>query len=319
MTQRWLLVAIARRLSGLVATLFVTSVIVFGSLYLVPGSPISYLTGRTISNVTVAQVTAEYHLNQPFPQRYWEWLIALLHGNFGTSLVYQQSTWQLLAPRLGSTLLLVLLSALEIVGVGTVLGIVSARRGKVVDAAITVITTIGIGVPTFAAAVVLIFVFGVTLRWFPVAGVGTGFWGTLDHVFLPSVALAISGVAYVGRLTRTAVRDEQSSEYVDTAIARGLTNSEVLRRHILRNAAPSILTAAGVSFVGVMASEVVVEGAFGVNGVGSLLISSVGLKDFAVVQFIVLLYVALFMVVNTAVDLIAMRIDPRIALAAGHA
>jgi peptide/nickel transport system permease protein len=312
-----LLAATARRIVELIVTLFVTSVVVFGALYLVPGSPIAYLvSGRSTSPGIVARVTAEYHLNQPFPQRYWGWLSGLFHGNLGRSLVSNETTWELLQPRIATTLMLVVLATLETVVVGVILGALAALRGKTVDSTITVTATVGIGIPAFAAATVLLSLFAVNLRWFPVSGNGTGFLGHLDHVFLPSVALAIASVAYVARLSRSSIREERTKEYVETAAVSGLPRSLTVR-HIIRNATPSILTAAGVTFVGLMASEVVVESAFGLNGVGSLLVQSVSAKDFAVVQVIVLLYVAVFMVVNTVVDLAAMKIDPRLAIRAG--
>ena len=212
--------------------------------------------------------------------------------------------------------MLVIVAALETCVLGAIIGLVSALRGGALDALLTTLTTVGVGIPSFAAAAILIEVFGVSLGWFPVAGAGSGFGGHLQHVILPATALAVSSLAYMARLTRSSVRQERQREYVETAEASGLTMRQTVRRHILRNSAPSMLTAAGVSFVGLVASEVVVENAFGVNGLGSLLVQAVGAKDFAVVQILILLYVACFMVVNTITDLLALRLDPRLMAAA---
>lgn len=307
--------ALTKRLIELLVTLLVTSIVVFSSLYLVPGSPLAYLTrGRAANAATVARIKAEYHLGEPFFARYWTFLSGLFRGDLGRSLVYKDSTWHLIEPRLTVTLLLIALATLETVVIGILLGAVAALTNKLSDTAIVIGSTIGVGIPAFAAAAVLLSIFAVSLHWFPVAGNGNGFTGNLDHVFLGSVALAIASTAYMVRLTRSAVREERSKEYVDSAEARGLPGGQIVRRHILRNATPSILTAAGVTFVGLMASEVVVESAFGINGTGSLLVSSVEAKDFSVVQVLVLLYVATFMIVNTIVDLVAMRVDPRLAI-----
>lgn len=306
----------ARRIAELVLTLLATSLVVFGALYLVPGGPLAYLVhGQLVTPGMIARVTAEYHLNEPFIPRYWHWLVGLFNGDFGTSLLYHESAWSLIHPRLAVTGLLVLVATAETVMIGAIVGLVSALRGGALDSGLTVLTTVGVGVPSFAAASVLIYVFGVTLGWLPVAGAGDGFGGHLQHVILPATALAISSIAYMARLTRATVRQERRREYVETAAASGLTTSQTVRGHILRNSAPSMLTAAGVSFVGLMASEVVVESAFGVNGVGSLLVQAVGAKDFAVVQILVLMYVTVFMVVNTATDLLALRLDPRLMAA----
>jgi peptide/nickel transport system permease protein len=310
-----MLVAVVKRLIEMVVTLLVTSLVVFSSLYLVPGSPIAYLTrGRATDAATIARVTAQYHLNEPFIPRYWTFLSGLFRGDLGQSLVYNEPTWQLIEPRLVVTLLLIALATLETVAIGVTLGAVAALTNKLSDMAIVIGATIGVGIPSFAASAVLLSVFAVNLGWFPVAGNGSGFAGNLDHVVLGSVALAISSTAYMVRLTRSAVREERSKEYVDTADARGLPSRQTVRRHILRNAAPSLLTAGGVTFIGLMASEVVVESAFGINGTGSLLVSSVGAKDFSVVQVLVLMYVAAFMIVNTVIDLVALRVDPRLAV-----
>lgn len=304
---------LTRRLSEFVLTMLATSVIIFGSLYTVPGTPVAYLArSRDTDPTVIARITAEYHLNQPFYERYWTWLTGLLHGDLGRSLVSNETTWHLLRPRLEPTLLLVLLATVETAVFGILLGCVAGLGRRAADRTVTVLATIGVGIPSFAAAAVLISVFSVNLGWFPVSGSGTGFAGTLDHVFLPSVALAVSGLAYITRLTRSSVRQERSREYVETATAQGMPKSRIVRRHILRNAGPSMLTAIGVSFVGLMASEVVVESAFGINGVGSFLVQEVEAKDFAVVQVLVLLYVAAFMLVNMLVDLASMTIDPRI-------
>jgi peptide/nickel transport system permease protein len=308
---------VARRCLELIFTLFIASLIIFTALYLVPGGPISYLLhGQSATPAAVARITAEYHLNEAFVPRYLHWLGGVVHGDFGMSIVYRESTWNLLKPRIEVTAMLVLLATLETCLIGAVIGVISGLRRGPVDASLTILTTIGVGIPAFVASAVLITVFGVNLGWLPVSGAGAGFSGHLEHVILPATALAISSLAYMARLTRASVRQELRREYVDTATASGLTRRQTIWRHVMRNSAPSMLTAAGVSFVGLMASEVVVESAFGVNGLGSLLVQSVGAKDFAVVQAIVLMYVAVFMTVNTAADLIALRIDPRLRAAA---
>ena len=309
---------VLRRVLELLATLLMTSFVMFAALYVVPGSPIAYLTrGRATDAQTIERIKVQYDLNEPFFPRYWHWLTGLFQGHLGTSLVSNEPTWTLLQSRMTTTAMLVLLATVETVVVGVLLGVVAALSRRAIDATITIGSTIGMGIPGFAAAAALISVFAVSLGWFPLVGSGSGFFGHLDHVVLPSVALAISSVAYMTRLTRSAVREERSKEYVDTANARGLPPAQIVRRHVLRNALPSILTAGGVSFVGLMASEVVVESAFGLNGMGSLLVQSVEAKDFAVVQVLVLMYVAVFMVVNTLIDVVAMKVDPRLAREAG--
>lgn len=304
---------VLKRLVEMLLTLWVTSLVVFSALYAVPGSPLAYLIkGRAADATTIRQITAEYHLDQPFLVRYWLFLSGLVKGDLGTSLVSHEGTWQLVAPRLGMTLLIVALALVETVVIGLLFGITAALVGRAADTVITVGSTVGVGIPAFAAAAALISLLAVNVGWFPVSGNGDGFLGQLWHATLPSIALAIGASAYMIRLTRASVRDESSREYVDTAKAQGLPWSDTVRKHILRNSVPSILTAGSVTFVGLLASEVVVESAFGINGIGTLLVSSVQAKDLAVVQ--VLMYVAAFMIVNMVTDLLALRVDPRLAI-----
>ena len=188
----------------------------------------------------------------------------------------------------------------------------SAKARPLIDGAITALTTVGLAMPAFVAAVGLTLVFSVHLGWFPVFGSGTGFADRLYHLTLPAIALAIGGVALISRITRAAVRTELASEHVETARSRGLSESRVLRRHAVRNAMIPVTTASGLTIGALLAGTVVVETAFGVNGGGSLLVQSVQDKDFPVVQAACLMLVIAFAVINSGVDLLYSVIDPRI-------
>jgi peptide/nickel transport system permease protein len=302
-----------RRLAAVVGTLLVSSFVVFSGLYLAPGSPIAFLLGnRQESPAAVAAVEAQFHLNKPFFDRYWLWLTGVLHGSFGTSLTLHTSVGHLLGPRIGTSLFLIVYASLIITIFGVGLGVLAALRGGIVDTVLIVATTVGMAIPSFVAAIVLIAVFAVDLNWFPVFGSGSGFTGHLYHLTMPAVALAIASTAYVLRVTRTAVRAEAAREHVQTAISRGIPFRLVVTRHILRNGEGPIVTVGALSMISLIAGTVVVENAFGLNGLGSLLISSVQNHDFAVVQAICLIFVALVVVVSTLVDVAYFAIDPRI-------
>jgi peptide/nickel transport system permease protein len=307
-----------RRLLGLAATLLVTSFLIFGALYLTPGSPLSYLVGgRTVSPQTVARIKAEYHLDAPFPTRYLSWLDDVLHGRFGVSLVYKESVGGLISPRLGDTLFLLCYAAILIILVGVTAGVAAGLARPRVDGAITALATVGLATPSFIASTVLVTVFAVQVRLFPVFGAGSGFTDRLWHLTLPAVALALSGCAYVTRVTRAAIRQERNREHVETAYSRGLPAHVVIRRHVLRNALAPIATVSGLTIAGLIAGTAVVETAFGLDGVGSLLVQSVSQQDFAVVQAICLILVTAFVLVNTLVDLLYPLIDPRLSLTSG--
>jgi peptide/nickel transport system permease protein len=308
---------LARHVLGLAVTVWASTVVIFGALSLAPGSPIAFLSGgRTLSPQQKAALRAYYHLNDPIWTRYWRWLTGLLHGNLGESLAFREPVTTVLGPRLETTLFLVVYAGFLIVAAGVVLGVVAARAPRGVDAAITALTTVGLATPAFVAAVGLTLVFAVRLAWFPVFGSGSGFAGRLEHLTLPAIALAIGGVALIARITRAAVRTELASEHVETARSRGLSELRVLRRHAVRNALIPVTTAAGLTVGSLLAGTTVVETAFGIDGGGSLLVQSVEIKDFPVVQAVCLLLVVAFAVINTCVDLLYTVIDPRIRRAA---
>lgn len=319
-TARSVAGVVARRVAAMAATLLVTSFLVFSSLYLAPGDPVGFLVkGRSPNPAELTLLRHRYGFDKPFPVRYWDWLVGVLHGDFGQSYVFHQSVGRVIASHLPSTLLLVAASTLLIAVVGVGSGIVGAlRRGTRTDSAVLLLVTFGAAVPSFVAAIVLRSVLGVRLGWFPTIGNGVGTMDRLHHVVLPAVALSVTFMALVTRVTRSAMLDEFRREHVEVAISRGLPRRTVVRRHVFRNALGPIVTVSGLLVSGMLVSTAIVETAFGMSGVGSLLVQSVNELDFQVVQAIVLLVVAAFVVVNTLVDLLYPLIDPRVA-AAGSA
>lgn len=294
-------------------TLLLSSFLIFGALYLTPGSPLAFLLGgRTLPPADVAALKAQYHLNQPFFDRYVSWLGDALHGDFGKSIAFRENVGSLLAPRIDSTLLLIAYAAVLIILIGIALGIVAAMRPGRIDTAITVGTTVGLATPTFVMAIVLISVFAVGLGWFPAVGSGSGLFDRLWHLTLPAIALAVSGLAYMTQTSRAALRAELGKEHVLTARARGLPRHLILRHHVLRNAAIPIATVSGVTIASLFAGVAVVEVAFGLQGIGAYLIQAVSDKDFAVVQAISLILVSAFIVTNAAVDVLYHVLDPRL-------
>jgi peptide/nickel transport system permease protein len=314
-----LAVAVLRRLAGMAVTLLVTSFLVFSSLYLAPGDPVSFLVrGRSPSPAELVAIRRQFGFDQPFPVRYWHWLDAVLHGDFGRSYLFHESVGAVISSRLPASLLLVGVSTLLIAVFGIGAGALGAlRRGTRTDRTVLLLMTVGAAVPSFAAAIVLRSVFGVRLGWFPTIGNGTGFVDQLHHVALPAVALSVTFMALVTRVSRTAMLDELGREHVEVALSRGAGRWSVLRRHVFRNALGPIVTVSGLLVSGMLVSTAIVETAFGMSGIGSLLVQCVDELDFQVVQALVLLVVAVFVVVNTLVDLLYPLIDPRVAAGGG--
>jgi peptide/nickel transport system permease protein len=307
-----LLQVLARRLLGLLATLFVASFVVYGSVYVSPGSPESVLFGgRQPSPEVLAAARAHLGLDEPFLVRYFHWLREVLGGDLGTSLISQQPVTAKLGHPLEITLLLVLYAAVIIVVAGLGLGLLSALNPGPVDAAITGVVSVATAVPAFVASSVLIDVFAVRLGWFPPFGLGHGVGGYARGLTLPALSLAIISSGLVARVTRAAALEQNASEHVRTAVSRGVSRRRIIRAHVLRNAAGPIATVTGLQVAGLFAAAVVVEQAFGLGGLGQVLISSVQQKDFPVVQAICLVLVMAFVVLNLAAELLGLLIDPR--------
>ena len=298
----------------LVASLLVASFVIFAALYLAPGNPIAALSGgRPLPPGSVHVLELHYHLDESFLAQYWYWLGNALHGNLGISITLQENVSTLIASRIWTTAGLVLYASLIIVVVGIGLGVVSGLRRGWSDTSTLVVTAVSAAIPAFVAAIVLIILFAVKLRWFPALGNGTGFLSDVRHLTLPAVALATASLAIVARVTRAAVRAEGDREHVQTAVSRGIPARWVIRRHILRNATIPITTVTGITVASLIAVAAVVEVAFSLNGLGSYLVQAAQSKDIAVVQGISLVLVTAFVVVNMVVDMLSAALDPRIA------
>ncbi|HYX80535.1 MAG TPA: ABC transporter permease [Actinomycetota bacterium] len=304
-----------RRLAMLLATLLVSSFVIFSALFIAPGNPIAVLSGgRSLPADSVRILEARYHLDQPFLTQYWLWLKGALHGDFGISIALRENVSSLIAARIWTTGALVLYASVLILVLGIGLGLLAGLRRGFLDTSVLATTAISAAIPSFVAAIVLILVFSVKLTWFPSLGTGSGFLGTLYHLTLPAVALAISSLAIVARVTRASVREEFEREHVQTAVSRGIPPRQLIRRHVLRNAAIPITTVSGITVASLIAVAAVVERAFGLNGLGAYLVASANSKDFAVVQGISLVLVTAFVVVNVMIDLLYAVLDPRVDL-----
>jgi len=304
-----------RRLLGLLAVLMATSFLIFAAVYIAPGSPESFLLqGKTVSPATVQAIRDQYHLNDPFLVQYFKWLGGVVQGDFGRSIVFRQSVSGLVWSRVPTTLELTVYSAVLIVVTGIAAGTLAAVRRGHADRSVLIGTSAAAAMPSFVAAIVLATLFAVNLGWFPAFGAGTGVGGTIWHLTLPAIALALSWIGLVGRVTRSAVMEELRREHVETGRSRGLPERVVIRRHVLRNAMIPISTISALVVAGLVSGAVVVEAAFALNGLGSLLLQSVTTKDFPVIQAISLIIVAVFVIVNTVVDVLYAVIDPRVRI-----
>lgn len=306
---------IAGRLAAALLTVWATTFIVFSSLFLVPGDPLAVLLrGRRPTPELVERLREEYGLDDPFLVRYADWLGGLLSGDLGYSIQFQTDVGNLLAARLPITASLVGYAAIIILVVGLVVGSWSAlTRSSAVDRGILIATSALSAVPAFVAALVLLLVFSGVLGWFPAFGAGDDtFLSRLEHLTLPAVALSLTYLGLIARVTRSSLKQEMTSDHVVVARSRGLGSAYVFRHHVLRNALNPILSYAGILVAGLLVTSQLVEFAFGVPGMGSLLVESVRSIDFAVVQIVTIVIVLAFVITNTIVDLLAPLINPRL-------
>ncbi|WP_374315677.1 ABC transporter permease [Microbacterium sp.] len=310
---------VAGKLGGLLLTLFLASLLVFFSRFLVPGDPVNFLLrGRTPSPEAVAEVKELYGLDLPPWQQYLHWLGGVVQGDFGRSLQYRQDVATVIGERLPVTLMLVVMAGAAIAVAGLAFGAIAAlNRGRAGDRLVLVALTILGAIPSFVGSIVLIAFFSVQLGWFPSFGSGEGFVDTVYHLVLPATALAIVFTVLVAKVTRSAMVEQLDREHVEVATSRGLRRPVVVRRHVFRNALWPILTVSGILVAGLLVASSIVESAFGIAGIGSLLVQSVDRLDYPVVQAIVLLIVTAFVLVNAVIDVLEPLIDPRTAAGAG--
>jgi peptide/nickel transport system permease protein len=307
------------RLLTTVAVLLASTIIVFVLLHIGPGDPATLLNGGHPPNAqTLKFFDARYGLDKPLPVQYLIWLWHLLHGDFGTSIAAHSSVSSVLSPRIGLTLLLTAYAVVLMVVFGVTLGVLS---GVVRNGPFDLFSTLGsltfTALPSYVTGVVLAVLFGVDLAWFPAEGGGnTGSLAVrLDHLTLPAIALALSSLALVSRITRSAVIGEMESEHVFGARVRGFSGRRVVVKHALRGSMIPVVTIVGAQIGYLLSGAIVIEYAFGLNGLGTLLVQSVQGKDYAVVQAIALLVTTEFLLISLVVDLLYGVIDPRVRLA----
>jgi len=297
---------------------FVTTVLVFAMLHLAPGNPaIILLGGRPATPAALHNITARYGLDKPLPVQYGVWLSKALRGDFGESVAARDTVAHVVWPRLGTTFFLTAYAMLIMLAVGIPLGMLSAvfRNGKT-DVAATAGALTFASVPSYVVGLALIIIFGVELAWLPTFGGGEsgGFAGRLSHLTLPAIALALASMAFISRVTRSAMIKELSSEHVEALRIQGFSERRIVLKHAVRGALIPVVTVSGVMFGYLLAGAILVEYVFAINGIGTLLIESVQGRDFAVVQAITLIVVAEFLILSLVVDLLYGVIDPRVRL-----
>lgn len=310
----------ARRLLKVIPLLLLVSFISFGLLNLVPGDPAVQIAGEFATEEQIEDIRAGLGLDRPWPVRYASWLGDAVRGDFGVSLFSKVSVATQIWDRLPATLSLIglslAISALIGVPAGTFAG---WREGTVLDRFLTMGTTVGVAVPVFVAAPVLVLIFGIKLDWLPATGYVPITANPLDwarSLMLPAIALALTGAAEIARQTRAGVIDVKKQDFVRTAQANGLATWQVLGKHTLKNAMIPVITVIGLQIGRLFGLSVLIEQIFNIPGLGSRLIAAVFENDVPFIQGTVLILGTVIVLVNAAVDISYGYFNPRVRAAA---
>ena len=309
-----------KRLATLLATLAVASLVVFAMLEVLPGNAAEVILGDTATPESLAALNAKLGLDQPAASRYANWVSGLLRGDTARSISYDTPTAELISERLRVTLPLALMAMALTVALALGLGVYAAsRHNRLGDVGVMAASQLGIAIPNFWFAILLILLFAVQLQWVSAGGFpgwteddGGGLWEGLRALILPAVALALVQAAILARVTRSAVVDVMREDFVRTARAKGLSKRQALWRHVLRNAMIPVLTVAGLQFANLITGTIVVENVFVLPGIGRLVFQAISNRDLIVVRDVVMLLAAVVVLVNFAVDVAVALIDPRL-------
>ncbi|WP_425484610.1 ABC transporter permease [Aureimonas mangrovi] len=311
-----LLVAFLKRVAGMAVVLALVVTVVFVIVRVTPGDPAAVMLGSDATPADIAALRARLGLDAPILVQYGRFVADVLQGDLGQSIFLGQPVTTALAARAEPTFFLTLFSIIIAVSIALPVGILSAvRRGSLFDQIVVGITMIAASIPSFWLGLVLIQTFAVSLGWFPASGYGgpgTPFLERLQHLVLPAVALGIVNSALITRFTRAAMLDVLGEDYVRTARAKGASPARVVLKHALKNALIPIITVIGLSIALLVAGAVVTETVFGLPGVGNLVVQAVLRRDYPVIQGALLVVAAIYVVINFAVDMLYLAVDPRV-------
>lgn len=305
-----------RRLIATIPVMAIVAIIVFSLLYLTPGDPAAVLAGEQATAEDIERLRVTLGLDEPYLVRFGQWIGGVLQGDLGTSIFSRRPVMELIVQRLEPTIALTLASLFIAVIIAIPLGVIAAwRSGGIVDRVAMSFAVLGFSVPVFVLSYLLIALVSVKLQLLPVQGyvpIAYGIGPFARHLILPALSLGIINAALIARITRTAMLEVLHQDYIRAARAKGLSVRRVLIRHALKNAAVPIVTVIGISFALLISGVVVTETVFNIPGLGRLTVDAILRRDYPVIQGVILVFSATYVVVNLLVDLSYGLFDPRI-------
>jgi peptide/nickel transport system permease protein len=304
---------VIHRLLLLIPVAIGVTIIVFFMIHLIPGDPARTILGIHATPAAVAELHREWGLNRSLAAQYWLFLSRLFRGNLGESLFYQVPARTLIFGRVPVTLWLIIYSTVLSIVISVPLAMIAAsRKDAARDQAVRAIPLVGLGMPQFLTGIVLIYLFALRLRVFPVGGYGSGVAGHLRSMFLPSLTVAIGLAPVIIRSLRVSMIEVLGSDYVTTARAKGVRGGRLLTRHVLRNAVIPAVTVLGINIGFLIGGTLIVENVFAIPGIGQLMIQSIFQRDFPVVQGVTLVFGVIVVLVNLLTDVAYTLLDPRV-------
>jgi peptide/nickel transport system permease protein len=311
-----MLVFLLKRFAGFLAALIGATLVVFVVLQMLPGDPAEVMLGTEARPEQVQALRAELGLDRPAPERYAAWVGGLLSGDLGRSYTYQVPVAELIGARLLVTVPLALLSMAMTGVIALLLGVYAAsHQGRAGDLGVMGFTQLGIAVPSFWFAILLILLFAIRLAWFPAGGFpgwSAGIAPALGALLLPALSLSVVQAAILTRITRSSMLEVLGEDFVRTARAKGNSRRRTLWRHALRNALVPVVTIMGLQFASLLAGTIIVENVFTLPGLGRLVFQAITQHDLIVIEDVVVMLAALVITINFAVDLLYLAIDPRL-------
>ena len=310
-----MIVYIIRRLGATFIVMAVVALFVFSLLFLTPGDPAAVIAGDVATADDIKHIRAALGLDEPFLVQFGGWVWRLLHGDLGTSIFTNLPVTKLIGQRVPPTLSLTLLTFVIAVTIAVPVGIIAAAKaGTWTDRLVMGFSVFAFSVPVFVLAYLLISLFSIHLEWLPVQGyrpLSEGLWPWLSHLILPSIALGTVYVALIARITRAAMLDILSQDYIRTANAKGLASRAVLTRHALKNAGVPIITVIGIGVALLISGAVVTETVFAIPGIGRLTVDAILRRDYPIIQGVILIFSGIYVLINLLVDLSYRLFDPR--------
>jgi peptide/nickel transport system permease protein len=311
-----MLAYIARRLLGVIPVMLVVGVFVFSLLHMAPGDPAAIIAGDNATEANVARIRASLGLDRPLLEQFGSWSWATLRGDLGVSMFSQIAVTTMVGQRVGPTFSLAATTMLVAVTIAVTMGVLAAwKAGSLLDRFVMGLSVAGFSVPVFVVGYMMVYFVALQWRWLPVQGympLSDGFWPWLRHLILPSFALGLAYVALIARITRASMLEVLAEDYIRTASAKGVATVPMLLRHALKNAAVPIVTVIGIGVALLISGVVITESVFNIPGIGRLVVDAISRRDYPVIQGVMIIFAAVYVLINLMIDISYSFFDPRI-------